>query len=493
MKKLSPTTKISFIIGTFLVTPLASFAFSDVNSSTEYSAAIDYAQSQQIISGYPDGTFKPNNTMNRVELVKIIVGATQGYNSSQDPSGFDIYSRTGLSFPDIEAGQWYIPYLRKAVQTELVAGYPDGTFKPEATINFVEAAKIIVNGFDYKPHTYPETWYKPYVEVLAEYKAIPTSIKNFDAKITRAEFVEIIYRLKNKITTKDSLTYGELAKLSVTPKPTIGSCQIFPSDNAWNQDISNAPLDPNSANYINNIGGSKFLHADFGGNGEYGIPYNIVEASQPKVNINITDYPDESDAGPYPIPLNAPIENGGDRHVLTVDKDGCMLYELYGAERAGNGWEAASAAKFDLKSNALRPEGWTSADAAGLPIFPGLARYDEVAAGAINHALRFTVSKTQKGYIYPATHYASSSTDPNRPPMGLRLRLKANFDTSKYTGQSKIILEALKKYGMIVADNGSDWYISGAMDTRWDDDDLNQLKEIPGSVFEVVQTGPIHN
>jgi hypothetical protein len=267
---------------------------------------------------------------------------------------------------------------------------------------------------------------------------------------------------------------------------------VFPADNAWNRDVSGLPVDANSKHYIDTIlasGTNKNLHADFGGNGAYGIPYITVPGSQPRVPITFVDYGDESDPGPYPIPTGAPVEGGSDRHVLAVDRTNCKLYELFGAQPMGNHWNASSGAVFDLRSNALRPDGWTSADAAGLPIFPGLVRYDEVASGHINHALRFTVSQTQRGYMHPATHWASSSTDPNRPPMGLQLRLKASFNVSSYTGQTRVVLTALKKYGMIVADNGSNWFVSGAADSRWNDNDLNQLKQIPGSAFEVVNTG----
>src|SRR3954467_3681887 len=202
---------------------------------------------------------------------------------------------------------------------------------------------------------------------------------------------------------------------------SLGSCPVFPADNAWNTDIATAPVHANSANYIDNIlaNGGDFLHADFGGGGEYGIPYVTVSGNQPLVPTNFFDWADESDPGPYPIPLEAPVEGGSDRHVLTIDRDHCVLYELFNASRAGNGWAASNGAKWDLESNALRPIGWTSADAAGLPIFAGLARYDEVASGHIDHALRVTVNATQHGFVLPATHAASSSTDPNRPPMGL--------------------------------------------------------------------------
>ncbi len=276
--------------------------------------------------------------------------------------------------------------------------------------------------------------------------------------------------------------------------PMIGNCSVFPADNAWNMRVDSLPIDSRSSAYvasINSSGGNGFLHADFGSDPTYGIPYVVVPGTQPMVPIVFNEYGDESDPGPYPVPLNAPVEAGGDKHVLVVQQDACKLYELYHAVCSGAGWSAGSGAVFDLRSNALRPDGWTSADAAGLPILPGLVRYEEVAAGRIDHALRFTVSRTQRGYIHPATHFASSSTDPNLPPMGLRLRLKPGFDISGYHGQARVILEALKTYGMIVADNGSSWFITGATDSRWNDDDLDQLKTVPGSAFEAVTTGSI--
>ncbi len=278
----------------------------------------------------------------------------------------------------------------------------------------------------------------------------------------------------------------------------VGPCQIFPSDNPWNTDISNYPIHPMSDVFIAAISKTRsFLHPDFGSNASYGIPYVVVGADQPFVPITFDTYPDESDPGPYPVPPNAPIENlgqGGDQHVLVVDTGNCMLYEMFDSRKdvSGNGWTAESGAVFNLNSNSYRPDGWTSADAAGLPIFPGLVRYDEaVIQQEIRHALRFTTPSTQRGYITPARHFASTSSDTTLPPMGLRVRLKADYDISTYTGTSKVILTALKKYGLILADNGSAWFISGATDGRWDDDDLNQLKKVPGSAFEAVNTGPI--
>jgi hypothetical protein len=273
----------------------------------------------------------------------------------------------------------------------------------------------------------------------------------------------------------------------------------FPQDNAWNTPIDKAPVDPNSENLIASIGANTGLHPDFGANwdgGPFGIPYVVVAGNQPRVAMSFY-YSNQSDPGPYPIPYDAPIEGGassnGDRHVLVVDRDHDELYETWSSYPQPNGtWQCGSGAKFDLTSDALRPAGWTSADAAGLPIFPGLVRYDEVVGlGAIHHALRFTVQHTREAYVSPARHYASNNTNPNLPPMGMRVRLKPTFNTGTFPFQARVVLECLKKYGMIVADNGSNWYISGAPDARWNDDEMNALKSVKGSNFEVVKMGPI--
>ncbi len=279
--------------------------------------------------------------------------------------------------------------------------------------------------------------------------------------------------------------------------PIVGKLSIFPPDNPWRRDISGCPIHPNSDNYINAIGRAHPLHPDFGtvwNGAPNGIPFVVVTASQPKVPVVFTAYGSESDPGPYPIPLNAPIEGGpasrGDRHVVAVDRDNLMLYELYSAYPKEDHWEAASGAVFNLKSNSVRPAGWTSADAAGLPIFAGLVRYEEVSINQeINHAIRVTVRRTQQKYIYPARHFASALTDPNLPPMGLRLRLKASYDITRFPPSAQVILRALKKYGLIVADNGSPWFISGAPDSRWNDEELSTLKRVKGSDFEAVITG----
>jgi PKD repeat protein len=274
----------------------------------------------------------------------------------------------------------------------------------------------------------------------------------------------------------------------------ISGVRIFPQDHVWNAPVDDLPVDARSADYVSSIGRTGSLHPDFGadldGTGAFGIPYNIVNNSVTKKSV-IFDYLDESEAGPYPIPANPLIEGGaactGDCHILLLQTDEKKLYELFAAHKLANGtWEAGSGAIFDLTGYELRPDGWTSADAAGLAMLPGLVRYEEVEAGEITHAIRFTVKTTQKAYIWPARHFASSQTGLQYPPMGQRFRLKASFDTSKYPYQAKVVLEALKKYGMIVSDNGGNWFISGVPDTRWDDDALNTLKQVKGSDFEAV-------
>jgi hypothetical protein len=276
--------------------------------------------------------------------------------------------------------------------------------------------------------------------------------------------------------------------------PAAPSCPIFPANNPWNQRVDKLPVAANSAQLIASIGLDTGLHPDFG-SGLYdgtsiGIPFDVVSKSTPRSRVSF-DYSDESDHVAYPIPKNVHIEGGSDHHAILVDRSSCRLYELFALERTSTGWHAGSGATWDLRSNHLRPAGWTSADAAGLPIFPGLARYDEVARGVIDHALRFTAERTRSAYVYPARHDASSSDDPSLPPMGLRVRLKADVDISGFPRQARIVLQALKTYGMILADNGSSWYITGAPSPGWSNDALHTLGRITGSDFEVVDTSSL--
>ncbi len=292
---------------------------------------------------------------------------------------------------------------------------------------------------------------------------------------------------------------------------TVGPCPIFPAppaslsprapslptEAAWNQDVSKAPRDPRSGAYIAYVdshGGDR-LHPDFGSPRAYGFPYSVVGTGQPLLPVHYTAYGAESDRGPFPIPPRARVEGGnrsdGDRHVLVVDRSACRLYELYRAfyvAKPRPHWNADSGAAWDLRSAARRPDGWTSADAAGLPIFPGLVRYDEVASGHLDHAIRVTFERTRDAWIHPASHCAGDTANPAAPPMGLRLRLKASYGLGSFDGAARTIAEAMKRYGLIVADNGSNWFFSGTSDRRWDDENLNQLKRIPGSAFEVVKS-----
>lgn len=283
-------------------------------------------------------------------------------------------------------------------------------------------------------------------------------------------------------------------------KTHLGNVEIFTANNDWNRDISELPVHRMSSTWLRAIGNSDHLHPDFGTvwrGSPIGIPFVVVDSDQPKVRVNF-EYDDESDPGPYPIPKGVPIEGGpdapyeSDRHIIMIDPKKKLLYEIFQAiPDPVFGWRAGSGAIFDLSSDRLRPDGWTSSDAAGLPVFPGLVRYDEVAEGEIRHALRFTVEITQRAYIHPARHFASRRTDPTLPPMGLRVRLRADYDISEFPRSAQIVLTALKKYGMLLADNGSNWFVSGAPDPRWKDSDLATLKRVKGRDFECVYTGPL--
>ena len=277
--------------------------------------------------------------------------------------------------------------------------------------------------------------------------------------------------------------------------PAAPRCPIFPASNPWNQRVDKLPVAANSSDVLATIGLDVGLHPDFGSGlwegRPIGIPITVATKHTKRYRVGF-EYAGESDKGPYPIPHNVKIEGRSDRHALIVDRDRCILYELYALQRtSAGGWSAGSGAIWNLRSNKLRPTGWTSADAAGLPIMPGLARYDEVARGQINHALRFTVERTKRAFVYPARHFASDLTDPNLPPMGLRVRLRADFDTSGFPRQVRVVLVALKRYGMMVADNGANWFITGAPDPRWSNDDLHTLERVKGSDFEVVDSSSL--
>jgi hypothetical protein len=277
-----------------------------------------------------------------------------------------------------------------------------------------------------------------------------------------------------------------------TAAPPTSNCPLFPSTNVWNKRVDELPVAANSDTLINTIGRDEPFHPDFGEYVGYGIPYNVVGDATPRRSVSFT-YDDESDHVPYPIPSSPMIEGGSDRHLLMWDTADCRLYELFNARKTDDGWHAGSGATWDLTSNALRPNGWTSADAAGLPILPGLVRYEEVEAGAIRHAIRFTAPRTRDSHIYPARHHAGVSLARRLPPMGLRIRLRSGFDISGFSPRMQVILRAMKRYGLILADNGSPWFLSGTSDVRWDDDELNELKQLRGRQFVVVDTSALRN
>jgi hypothetical protein len=474
------------------------------------------------VSGYADGTFRPGNTLTRGQAVKVVV-ISMGLTGPVPPTP---------TFADVPRTQAFFQWVEVAAANGVVNGYACGGpgepcdsqhrpyFRPGANVNRGQLAKMVVlarRWTTYRPPTPtfndvpPDSVYYGYVERVAAYSVIggytcggpgePCPGRYFrpTGTATRAQAAKIIS------IARVLMPPPEPTAPAVSPTPTVavptpvgtrtGGCSVFPANNIWNRNIAALPTHALSNNYIASIGASAYLHADFGSGtwngGPIGIPFVTVPGTQPRVPIYFTDYPDESDPGPYPVPTNAPIEGGpngtGDRHVLVIDRDNCVLYEMfYSFPQPDGSWRASAGARWPLTSNALRPAGWTSADAAGLPIYAGLVRYDEVAGGAIRHALRFTAPRTQRAYLWPARHYASTSTDPNLPPMGLRVRLKAGVDISGYPQQVRVILQALKDYGMFLADNGSAWYISGAPDERWNNDTLRLLHNLRGSDFEAV-------
>jgi IPT/TIG domain len=359
--------------------------------------------------------------------------------------------------------------------------------------NFVSGAQVLMNGAAL-PTTFVSSTQLTATGTATSAGTFPVTVENPDpgSSTSSASNFQV-----NGSTQQSSSCSG----MAVGQGASLNGFLPFPSDNLWNKDISSSPVDANSSAIINFIGSSIGLHADFGAgqynNSTIGIPYTVVGASQSLIPVNFTAYGDESDAGPMPIPLSAPIEGypnpgNGDRHVLVLDNANCFLYELYGSYPQSAAWNAGSAALWDLLADEQRPYTWTSADAAGLPIFPGLVRYDEVAAGSIKHAIRFTVQSSSAGFTPPASHWASNSSNPNAPPMGMKLRLKSSFNVSTFSTANQVILNAMKKYGLIVADNGSSMYISGAPDDRWDNDDLHNLGSVKASNFEVVQISTLY-
>ena len=394
-----------------------------------------------------------------------------------------------------DTGSIFEDQINRLATAGITGGCTLGTFCPNDTITREQMAAFLVRAYDYAAPGADRFTDDEGSQFEAEINFLAEAGITTGCAVDR--FCPMNPVLRDQMAT--FLARAELLEPIVAP----AGCSILPADNIWNTRVDNLPVHSRSGQYVSSIGTSTTMHPDFGSGvwppgstSPIGIPVTEVGAGQPAVEIIYTDYGDESDPGPFPIPSTATVEGGpngdGDRHVIVVDRAGCRLYELFYAWPQENGsWEASSGAAYDLRSNALRPDGWTSADAAGLPIFPGLVTYDEVAAGYIGHAIRFTASETQRAYVWPARHYASSNTSLDLPPMGQRFRLKASFDISGFAPEVQVILTAFKEFGLILADNGSSWYVSGAPDPRWDNEVLGELKSIPGSAFEAVDVSAL--
>jgi hypothetical protein len=488
-------------------TNCAGTTFSDVCPGDWFFSYVTNLTTLNAIGGYPDGTFRPNNSITRGQIMKVIVQAM----------GIGGTPPTTATFADVPASNTFFAWVEIGAAQGLTGGYPCGGagepcdgqqrpyFRPNANITRGQIAKMIVKAKGWAAYTPASPTFRDvpasntyfgYVERVANYGVIagypcgganepcPGMYFRPAGASTRAQGSKMI-DVARALTSPPSTS---------TPVPPPPSCVFLPADNIWHRNIAALPVHPNSANYMNSIGLSANLHPDFASGmwngGPIGIPYIWVPGTQPRVPMSFR-YANESDPGPYPIPANAPIQGGpnstGDRHVIVVDQDTCTAYELFKAYPNSDGsWQADAGAKWAMNTNALRPDGWTSADAAGLPVLPGLVRYDEVAAGYINHAIRFTAETINESYIWPARHSDGGSNDPNAPPMGLRLRLKAGVDISGYDPSAQVVLRALKEYGMILADSGTSLDIGGIPDPRWNDHIMNTIEQIHGTEFEAV-------
>ena len=442
--------------------------FSDIEGHP-FEADIEWLRLEGLTTGCGDGRYCPNASVTRAEMASFLVRALELTATGADP------------FTDDE-GHWAEGDINRLFAAGITGGCTATNYCPSSIVTRQQMASFLARGFD-----------------------LPAAVRDYFADDDTSVHQTDVNRLAESAITGGcggirycptaAITRGQMAAFlhrALTRTSGLPPCDLFPATNVWNRKVDALPVAANSATLIGTIGAGENLHPDFGEYLGYGIPINVVNASTPRRTVSF-EYADESDPGPYPIPASPRIEGGSDRHLLMWEIETCTLYELFAAELTGSGWQAGSGAIWNLESNALRPDGWTSADAAGLPILPGLVRYEEVAAGAIEHAIRFTAPVTRDAHIYPARHHAGAGSSVSLPPMGLRVRLKASFDISGFGPQAQVILTAMKEYGMILADNGSPWFFTGSSDTRWDDDQLNELKSLRGSDFEVVDTSGFVN
>ena len=442
--------------------------FSDV-AGHRFEDDIEWLRQAGLTEGCGGGRFCPDGLVKRGQMATFLARALE-----LDPTEVD-------AFTD-DDGTPHEDAINRVAAEGITTGCAATRFCPTGTVTRGQMASFLARAFDL-PHA-TRDWFAD-----DDRSSHQTNINRIaDSRITHGCG-------QGRYCPGDGVTRGQMAALlrrALTASGPPPECTLFPASNVWNRRVDTLPVASNSATMVATIGAGEDLHPDFGEYLGYGIPINVVTAGTSRSTVSF-DYDDESDHVPYPIPPAPRIEGGGDRHILVWDVEACRLYELFAARRSGGRWYAGSGATWDLNSNALRPDGWTSADAAGLPILPGLVRYEEVAAGAIEHAIRFTAPDTRDAHIYPARHHAGDGSGTSLPPMGLRVRLKADFDVSGFGPQARVILTAMKEYGMILADNGSPWFFSGSSDIRWDDDQLNDLKSLRGSDFEVVNTSGFVN
>lgn len=457
------------IAGLLHVAPVAAAVppFSDT-SGHPFEADIEWLRLQEITDGCGGGRFCPDASVTRDQMASFLARA------------FDLPANAPDAFTD-DAGSPHEADINRLAASGITQGCAPGLFCPRSPVSRQEMASFLARALALPVAT---------IDYFADDDGSP-----HQADINRLATARVTLGCADiRFCPTASVTRGQMAAF-LHRALTLGAipvCSLLPATNVWNQPIDDLPVAGGSATLVGTIGAGEDLHPDFGEYAGYGIPYNVVRSTTPRSSVSF-GWADESDAGPYPIPAAPEIEGGGDRHLLMWDVDACRLYELFAAELTPSGWHAGSGAIWDLQSNALRPDGWTSADAAGLPILPGLVRYDEVAAGVIDHAIRFTAPVTRSAHIYPARHHAGAGTSSSLPPMGMRVRLKADFEIGSFSPRMQVILVAMQTYGMILADNGSPWFFSGTSDSRWDDEELNELKSLRGSDFEVVDTTGLVN
>jgi hypothetical protein len=464
-RTLASALAAALIAGSLAVAPgLAAVPPFTDTAGNPFAADIEWLRQAEITSGCGGGRFCPNDIVTRDQMASFLVRA------------FDLPASLVNAFTD-DDGSPHEADINSLAASGIAFGCAANHYCPGAVVTRAQMASFI-----------------------ARARVLPGATRDYFADDDQSAHQTDINRLTESGITNGcapgsfcpaaGITRGQMAAFlhrALAGSGPLAACTLLPATNVWNRRIDALPTAADSAIMISTIGAAQDLHPDFGEYLGYGIPYNVVRSSTPQTSVSF-DYDDESDAGPYPIPPSPRIEGGGDRHILMWDIDACRLYELFAAEHTGSGWHAGSGATWDLRSNALRPDGWTSADAAGLPILPGLVRYEEVAAGSIEHAIRFTAPVTRTAHIYPARHDAGAGGSASLPPMGMRVRLKADFDMSGFSPRMQVVLVAMQRYGMILADNGSPWFFSGVSDIRWDDDELNELKSLRGSDFEVVDT-----